>query len=59
MDFVGGLPMSIKERDYLYVVVNRFRKMCIRVPCKNQVIVEQNTHMFLQNVWVHFGLLLL
>ena len=26
MDFVGGLPMSRKGRDYLYVVMDRFSK---------------------------------
>ena len=34
MDFVGGLPMSRQNHDYLYVVVDRFRKMCILMPCK-------------------------
>jgi hypothetical protein len=36
MDFVGGLPMSRKGHDYLYVVVDRFRKMCVLMPCKKQ-----------------------
>jgi hypothetical protein len=56
MDFVGGLPMSKQNHDYLYVVVDRFRKMCILMPCKKQVTVEKTTQMFFQNVWVHFGL---
>ena len=30
--------------------------MCILMPCKNRVTVEQTTQMFFQNVWVHFGL---
>jgi len=37
MDFVGGIPMFRKGHDYLYVVVDRFRKMCILVPCKKKV----------------------
>jgi hypothetical protein len=56
MDFVGGLPMSRRNHDYLYVVVDRFRKMCILMPCTKQVTAEQTTQMFFQNVWVHFGL---
>jgi hypothetical protein len=57
MDFVGGLSMSRTGHDYLYVVVDRFSKMCILIPCKKQVTTEQTTHMFFANVWVHFGFL--
>lgn len=31
-------------------------KMCILIPCRNQVNDEQTAQMFFQNVWVHFGL---
>ena len=55
MDFVGGLPMSRKGHDYLYVVVDRFNKMCILMPCVKQVTTEKTAHIFFQNVWVHFG----
>jgi hypothetical protein len=43
MDFVGGLPMSRRNHDYLYVVVDRFRKMCIFMPYTKQVTAEQTT----------------
>jgi hypothetical protein len=56
MDFVGGLPMSKRNHDYLYVVVDLFSKMCILMACKKQVTAEKTTQMFFQNVWVHFGL---
>jgi hypothetical protein len=56
MDFVGGLPMSRRGHDYLYVVVDHFSKMCILMPCTKQVTAEQMEHLFFQNVWVHFGL---
>ena len=46
MDFVGGLPMSRKGHDYLYFVVDRFRKMCILMPCNKQIIAEKTTHLF-------------
>jgi hypothetical protein len=55
MDFVGGLPRSRKGHDYLYVVVDCFRKMCILMPCTKQVMAEQTAQLFFQNVWVHFG----
>ena len=48
--------MSRKGHDYLYVVVDRFSKMCILMPCKKQIIAEMIAHLFFQNVWVHFGL---
>jgi len=56
MDFVGGLPISMKGRDYLNVAMARFSKMYILMPCKKQVIAEQIASLFLQHVWVHFGL---
>jgi hypothetical protein len=56
MDFVGGLPMSKRGHDYLYVVVDRFNKMCILMTCKNNITAEQTANLFFQYVWVHFGL---
>ena len=54
MDFVGGLLMSKIGHNYLYVMVDKFSKMCILMPCKKQVTIEQTTQMFFTNVWVHF-----
>jgi hypothetical protein len=56
MDFVGGLPMTKRGHDYLYVIVDRFNKMCILMPCKKKITAEQITNLFFQHVWVHFGL---
>lgn len=56
MDFVGGFPMSRRGHDYLYILVNKFNKMCILNPCKKQAIAKQTTKMFFNQVWVHFGL---
>jgi hypothetical protein len=40
IDFVEGLPMKKRGQDYLYVIVDRFNKMCISMPCKNKIIAE-------------------
>jgi hypothetical protein len=37
MDFFGGLRTTRKGHDYLFVVVNRLKKMCILMPCKNTI----------------------
>jgi hypothetical protein len=37
MDFVGGLLRIRKGHDYLYVVVERFSKMCVLMACKNTI----------------------
>ena len=56
MDFVGDFPMSKRGHDYLYVVVDRFIKMCVLMPCKKHINVEKIAHLFFQHVWAHFGL---
>jgi hypothetical protein len=37
MDFVGGLPTTRKGHDFLFVVVDMFRKMCILMSCKKMI----------------------
>jgi len=56
MELLGGLPLSKRGHDYLPLVVDRFRKMCVLMPCKKQITVEETAHLFFQHVWVHFGL---
>lgn len=49
MDSVGGFPLSRKSHDYLYVIIDRFSKMCILMLCKNQITAEQATYLFFQH----------
>jgi len=56
MDFVGNFPLSRRGHDYFYFIMDRFRKMCVLISCKKQVIVEQTAHLFFQFIWVHFWL---
>jgi hypothetical protein len=37
MDFVGGFKTTQKGHGYLFVVVDRFNKMCILMPFKNTI----------------------
>lgn len=34
MDIVGGFPMCRKVRDYFYVFMDSFSKMCFLMTCK-------------------------
>jgi hypothetical protein len=56
MDFVGGFPTTRKRDDYLFMVVERFNKMCILIPCKKTIKGQEETKMFFEQVWVHFGI---
>ena len=48
MDFVGGLSMSKRGHDYMYVMVDCFKKMSILVTCKKKVTIERTAQMFFQ-----------
>jgi hypothetical protein len=48
--------MTKGGHDYVYVVMDRFNKMCVLMPCKKQITAEQIVNLFFQHVWVHFGL---
>ncbi|KAI5335209.1 hypothetical protein L3X38_025342 [Prunus dulcis] len=56
MDFLGRLPKTKFGNDYLFVVVDRFSKLMILIPCKKTVTGEGATKLFFQHVWKHFGL---
>lgn len=52
--FCCSFPLSRKGHEYLYVIMDRFGKICVLTPCKNQINVEKIDHLFFQFVWVHF-----
>jgi hypothetical protein len=37
MDFLGGLPITRKGHEYLFVLVNMFNNLCIIMPCKKTI----------------------
>jgi hypothetical protein len=46
MDFMVDLPTTRKGHDYLFVVVDRLRKMCILLPCKKTIKGQEATNLF-------------
>ena len=46
MDFVGGIPISRKHHDYLYVVVDRFSKCHVRKPLLSNKLLNFIFNMF-------------
>lgn len=56
MEFIGGLLITRKGHDYLFLVVGRFSKMCVMMPCKNTIIGKEVENLFFEQVWVHFGI---
>jgi hypothetical protein len=56
MDLVGGFSKTKKVHDYDFVVIDRFRNMCIHMPCKKTIRGKEATTMFFEQVWVHFGI---
>ena len=56
MDFLGGLPTTKRRNYYLFVMVDRFSKMIILIPCKKTVSGAGAAQLFFEHVWKHFGL---
>ena len=55
MDFVGGLVRNMKGHDYIFMVVDRFSKMCIIMSCTKIIKGEKRKNLFFEKVLVHFG----
>jgi hypothetical protein len=48
MDYVGGFPTTRKGHHYLFVVVDRFNKMCILMPFKKTISGQEATNKFFE-----------
>ena len=56
MDYIFELPSTKHGNDCVFVVVDRFSKMAILTTCKKNITVKAMTKLFLERVWVQFGL---
>jgi hypothetical protein len=48
--------MTRRGHDYLFVLVDRFNKMCVIIPCKKTIFGQEESELFFSHVRVHFGL---
>jgi hypothetical protein len=51
-----GSPSTKRGNDCVFVVVDRFSKMEILTAYKKNITAEATTKLFLEHVWVHFGI---
>jgi hypothetical protein len=56
MDYMSGLSSTKKGNDCVFVVVDQFSKMAILTSCKKNITAENIVDLFLERVWVHFGI---
>jgi hypothetical protein len=50
MDFLGGLSTTRKGHEYIFLVVDRFNKICILMACKNTINEQEVVKMFFEHV---------
>lgn len=56
MDFLGGMPTTLKGDDYLFFIVDRFNKMTIPIPYKKTITRQHEAKLLFKHIWVHFRL---
>jgi hypothetical protein len=56
MDYMFGLPSTKQGNDCVFVVVDRFSKMAILTACKENTTTIDTPKIFIERVWVHFGI---
>jgi hypothetical protein len=55
MDFVTDLP-PMNDYDSMFIIVDRFSKAVVTSPCRKDIIAEQTSKLYLEQVWQRTGL---
>ena len=56
VDYLTRYPTTKHQHDAILVVVDRFFKMNILIPCKKTTTMQHNSYLFFEHVWKHYGL---
>ena len=56
MEYLMGYPTTKHKHGAIVVVVDRFSKMSILIPCKKTTTTQQTAKLFFKHVWKHYGL---
>lgn len=56
MDFVGPLPLTKADNDFIMVVVDKLSKMVHFIPCKTTVTAPQVAKLFFREIVRHHGI---
>ena len=56
MDYLMRYPTTKHQHDAILLVVDRFSKMDILIPCKKTTTTQNTNHLFFEHVWKNYGL---
>jgi hypothetical protein len=56
MDYMSGISSTKQGNDCIFMVVDRFSKMAILTTWKKNITATSTAKLFLERVWVHFGI---
>ena len=50
MYFMGGLLITMKGHDYMFMIIDKFRNMCVMIPYKNTINKQEASKLFFGQV---------
>ena len=56
MDFIVGLPTTVRDHDSVWVVVDRLTKLCKFIPTKSTIKTPELARLFVDQLYRLYGL---